>query len=376
VDRAEVSEPEFADDGALRFTASFTRQPEIGLGGYKGLQGSRRVSKVTDEQVGSELERLRARRARYEELAEADAIEKGDLVVVDYEMYVEGERREDASATGYPLEVGEDQLFPEMNEALVGAKVGETREFEVSYPEGHSDESLRGKTAQFKATAREARRRRLPELNDEFAKEIADVDTLEELRKRVRERLEAISNAMADDDVNTQLLRMVSEGAALDVPEALVDRELTNRMEQIEQQLDRRNLTLPEYLRNVGRSYEDWRADIEAESRQAVRSALVVDEIGERESIQVTEEELHEEMHRRAEMEGVDEEQVRERLGDSGELRRMVNRLYHRKIVQFLRDNAEVTEEEVEPEPPETEGQEASSEVEEQASEEEKGEGQ
>jgi trigger factor len=350
MDRAQLGEAELGEDGGMTFSATMTRRPGIELGEYKGLQATRRVTKVTDEQVEAELNRVRERRASFAELAEGGEIEKGDLVVVDYDMIVDGVKKEDSSAAGYPLEVGADQLFPEMNEALLGAKVTDTREFEVTYPEDHSDESVQGKTATFKATVKEARRRQLPELDDEFAKAVSDLETMEALRQRVRDNLEAMSTAMADDDVRQQLIRQVSDEAKLDVPQSVVGREVDRRIEEVEQELDRRGLTLPQYLQNLGRSFEDWRADMESDARAAARRALVLDQIGDREDTKVTEEEVHEEMHRMAEAEEIKEDEVRERLSESGQLNRLVTRLYHRKIVQFLMDNAEITEEEVEPE--------------------------
>ncbi len=351
--RARLSDSQFADDWAMTFTATLTLRPEIDLGEYKGLEATRYVTPVTDEQVNAELERIRSRRAGYRELPEGAAIETGDLVVVSYEMSVEGEKRDDASVSGYPLEVGRDELFPELNEVLPGAKPGETREIEITYPEDHSDESLAGKAAKFEVVVSQARRRQLPELDDEFAKQVSDLETLEALRARIRENLEAIGRAMAEEDVHNQLVRQVSEGATLDVPQSLVDRETDRRIDDIEEELERRNLTLHQHLENTGRSFDDWRADIESDARQAARRALVLDEIGELEKIEIEDEELEEEIRRAAAREEVAEEEMRERLSDPSQLNRLATRLYHHKIIQFLVDNADIAEEIVEPEPQE-----------------------
>lgn len=350
INRPRVTDAMLTGEGTLTFTATVTRRPKIELGQYKGLKVTRHVTPVTEAQVEAELERLRSRRAQFRELPPDGVIEKGDLVVVDYEMLVDGEKREEASASGYPLEVGKDELFPEMNEALPGAKAGEVREFEVSYPEAHSEASLAGKTATFRVTVREARRRQLPELDDEFAKQVSDLATMDELRARLRENLGEIGRAMAEDDVRSQVVRQVTEAATLDVPEGLVGREVDSRIEGIEEELGRRGLTLNQHLRNTGQSFDDWRADIETDARAAARRALVLDEIGEREGIKVTDEEIHEEMHRRAEIEEVSEREVHERYQERAMLNRLVTRLYQRKVVRFLLDNAEVTEEVVEPE--------------------------
>ncbi|MBN1460485.1 MAG: trigger factor [Armatimonadetes bacterium] len=350
LNRAQIGDPELGDDWSMTFSATLTRRPSIELGEYKDLKATRRVTKVTDEQVAAELNRVREQRAAFVELDEGTEIEASDYAVVDYDMIVDGEKREDASVQGYPLEVGADQLFAEMNEALPSTKIGGTCEFEVTYPDDHSDESLRGKTATFKVTVKEARRRQLPELDDEFAKVVSDLETMDELRQRVRDNLEAMGTAMADDDVRQQLIRQVTEAAKLDVPESVVGREVDRRIDEVEQELDRRGLTLPQYLQNLQRSFEDWRADIESDARAAARRALVLDEIGSREDTKVTEEEIHEEMHRVAEAQGIKEDEIHERFSESGELNRLITRLYHRKIVQFLVDNAEIAEEEVEPE--------------------------
>ncbi len=345
LNRPRIGEAELTEEGTLTFTATVTRRPKIEVGEYKGLKATRRVAPVTEAQVDSELERVRARRSRFGELPAEAAVEKGDLVVVDYEMMVDGEKRDDASASGYPLEVGADQLFPELNEALVGAKVGETREVPISYPETHSDKTLAGKTAIFRVTVKEARRRQLPEVNDEFVKQVSDLQTVEELRTRLRENIEAIGKMLAEDELRNELVRQVAEQATLTVPEALVGREVDSRIEEIEEELERRGLTLTQHLRNAGQSFEDWRADIERDARAAARRALVLDEIGEREGIKVSDEEIHEEMHRAAEADRLSEREAHERYEDPAALNRLVTRIYQRKIVQLLVDNAEVTEE-------------------------------
>jgi len=350
LDRARIGEADLSEEGALTFSAAVTLRPEIELGDYKGLKATRRITRVTDAHVESELERLRSRRAEFQDLDAETKIEKGDLVVVDYDMLVDGEKREDASASGYPLEVGADQLFPELNEALLDTRLAETLDVEVAYPDHHSDSSLAGKTALFKVTVKEARRRRMPDLNDDFAKQVSDLDTMEALRTRIHENLEAMGRAVAEQEAREQLVRQVSDASSLDVPDVVVNREVDRRIDEITEELERRNLTLHQHLRNIGRSFEDWRADIEAEARQVARRALVLDEIGEREEIKVEDEEIREEIVHRAEREGISEDALKERLSDSTELNRLVTRIYQRKVVGLLVDNAEIAEEVVEPE--------------------------
>lgn len=363
LDRGRISDQDLAEDGALTFTATVTIRPAITLGEYKGLSATRHITPVTDEQVEAELGRLRSRNAQYGDVPEGASIEKGDLVIVDYDMLVEGEKRAEASASGYPLEVGADQLFPELNDVLVGARPEEAKELEVSYPENHSDASLAGKTATFQVSIKQARRRQLPEMNDEFAKQMSGLETMEALRERIRQNLEAIGKAIAEEEVRDQLVRVIAESANLDVPQVIVDRETDRRIDEVTEELERRNLTLHQYLQQNNRTFEDWRADIEADARQIARRALILDEMGEREKVEVTDEELHAEIHRLADAERMDEKHLHERLHETGELTRLYNRLYHRKIIQLLVDNAQITDEVVEPgteEPAAEQGAEAS----------------
>lgn len=353
--RARISDTEITDDGSLTFRATVIRRPEITVGEYKGLAATKHVTPVTDEQVQAEVDRLRGRLSRFEELPQGEAIAKGDLVIVDYDMFVEGEKREEGSATGYPLEVGADELFPQLNDSLPGAHSGDVVEVSTSYPESHPDKELAGKTATFKVTVQQARRRQLPPLDDEFVGRVSALGTVEELRTRIRENLVAIGQALAEDDVRSQLLRQVSESASLDVPDALVRREAQRRIADVSAELERRGDGLHEYLHRANRSYEDWQADMESEARQEVRQALVLDEIGTRENIEVSDEEIHEEVHRRAQAEGLNEHDAHERMHDSAAVNRVATRVYHHKIVRFLIDNAQITEEVTEPgSPPET----------------------
>jgi len=345
----ELDDVELADDNALTFKATITRRPEITLGDYQGLKATKYVSPVTDEQVQAELDKVRARAAHHADLPQGASLEVGDLAVVDYDMYLGDEKREQGSTTGYPLEVGADELFPQLNDALPGAALGETRDFEVTYPENHADPELAGKTATFKVTAKQARRRQLSELDDDFAKGVSDLATLDELRARVRENLVRLGASVADQDVESQLLRQVVESASLDVPGVVVQHEVEHRLADISAALERRGDDLHSHLRRLGRTFDDFRADLDSEARQDVRQTLILDEIGDREKIQVTPEELHAGFHEIGEREKLSDHDLHARMEDSRERARLVNRLHRRKTIRFLVDHAEVTEQVGEP---------------------------
>lgn len=347
--RARISDSAIADDGAFTFKATLSRRPEITLGDYQGLKATRHLTRVTEAEVDRELERLRSRYAKFVEVPPEGVIEKGDLVIVDYEGFVDGERVEQACASGYPLEVGVDELFPELNEALLGGRVGETKEITTASAPEHFGPQYAGKPVIYKVKAASARRREFPPLDDAFAKQVSDLETLEALRKRIHENLEVIGRAVADDGVRSDLTRQVCEGASLEMPPAFVGRAVDRRVAEIEEEVQRRGMSLAQHLSRLNRSFDDWRADLEIEVRDDVRRALVLDEIGTRESIEVTDEEIEAETARIAEQEHTTPEKVHEQLHQPEAFNRMATRLYHRKIVQFLVDHAEIAEEVVEP---------------------------
>lgn len=343
-------------EGALRFAAEVVLRPEMELPDYKGMKATRRVVPVTEEQVEAELQRVRERLAQYVELGAEVALEVGDLAVVDYDMVVDGKKREEGSVEGYPLEVGADELFPQLNEVLVGARVGETRTVTLTYPADHPEQGLAGKTARFEVAVRQARRRQLPELNDEFARRVSDLETMEALRGAVRRRLEAVGEAIADMDLRQALVRQVCDGASVQVPEALVSREVERRVEEAEKELARQGTTLRAWLASRARPLEDWRAEVEAEARLAARRALVLDEIGRREGVRVSDEEVEEEIRREAALSQMGEGDPGRDLSRPGELDRIADRLYQRKVVQLLVDHARIEDEVVAPEQPAGEG--------------------
>lgn len=347
--RARISDSTIAEDGSFTFKAALIRRPEIRLGEYRGLKATRHITAVTEAQVEAEMERLRSRYARFVELSEEETLAKGDFALVDYEGYVEEEKVEQASASGYPLEVGADELFPELNEGLLGARVGETKELNVASAPEHLGPEYAGKQIVYRVKVTSARRRELPPVDDEFAKQVSGLDTVEALRERIRENLEAIGRAIAEEGVRDDLTRHVCEGARLEVPASLVTQMVERRVAEIEEELQKRGRSLIQHLQNQGISVEDWRADLEMETRDDVRRALVLDEIGTKENIQIGDEEIKQEIARIAEREGVSEQEVRRQLSTQEQFNRLVTRLYHRKVVNFLVDNAEITEEVVEP---------------------------
>jgi trigger factor len=264
---------------------------------------------------------------------------------VDVALLVEGERHEQGSATGYPLEVGSDNLFPELNESLVGAKVGEERRVPVNYPADFHRPELAGKSGEFVVTVRQIKERQLPELTDEFVRQQTSITSVEKLRERMRRGLEAVGEAMAESNLRNELLSQVVEASQVELPGEPVEREVARRAAAVEEEVERQGVSLESYLARRGFTEQAWRRSLATEARNDLRRALALDAIGRAEHIHPTDKEIDRELAEQAKEEGRTPEQVRRRLERADDLDRIVNRVYHRKVMEFLVRNAEVTSE-------------------------------
>jgi trigger factor len=347
LERPRVEEPNLTEEDCLLFKAIVTRKPEVKLPEYKGLKLTRARSAVSEEQVEAELERLRARHRRFEPVSDRPA-QAGDLAIIDYEPAAEGEVKPEAGTKGYPLVIGSDTLFPQLNEALPGLRPGETKTVPVSYPADYSDPELAGRQVEFRVTLRELRQETLPELNDDFARAAGQCQTLEELRAQLRRSLERFAAAVAEAELRSGAVREVVDGAELELPEALVGREVDLAIDRETERLERQGISLEQHLRQSGSNFERWRRELELEARQRVKEALVLDAIGEQEKIEISQEDLEAEVARVARIEEIGEEQARARVLGSGQLERSVNRIFRQKVVDLLVASAEVTEEKAE----------------------------
>jgi len=344
VDRATMDKADTREDGSVVIQATVPVRPEVTLGAYKGLKATKAASEVTDEHVDAEIDKLRTRHAEYQPV-EGRGVEQGDLAIVDCALLIEGEPQEQGSANGYPLEVGTDTLFPELNESLIGAQVGEERRVPVSYPEDFHREEWAGKSGEFVVTVQQLKARVLPELTDEFVAQHTTAKNVLDLRVRVRSGLQAVAEAVAESNLRAELVGQVVEASQVEVPAEPVAREVERRGAAAEQELEERGGTLEGYLARRGMSEEGWLRSLEIEARNDVRRALVMDAIGRAEGLEPSDEEMEPEIAALAQEEGRTPEQMRRRLERSDELDRIANRVYHRKIMDYLVEHAEVSSE-------------------------------
>jgi trigger factor len=357
INQPKLEEGTPQEDGGFTYQAVVTVMPEVKLGEYKGLKVRKPVATIDDAVIDNEITRLRQ---RYETLAPApeSPIESGDIAVIDYGLEVEGALVEEAAVNGYPLEVGADTLFPELNEGLLGAKEGETRRIDGTLSETYTDEKLAGKDCVFVITVKDVKRPTMPPLDDDFAKKLR-VESVEELRNRIREALENQSKRMSDEAVREQLATQVTDSAETELPSILIERFRDNRRQEIEANLAQQGVTLDDYLQRQGVTREAWLSTLDRDARRSLKRHLALREIERQEGITVTDEELEAEILIIAQQQGQSPMQIQRELeANESALDDLTGHIKRNKVYQLLEESAEITEEALTPgEKPETEAE-------------------
>ncbi|MGB9919386.1 MAG: trigger factor [Moorellales bacterium] len=342
ISQPEVELVQMEEGQPLIFKAKVEVKPEVILGEYKGLSARKTVRTVTEEDVDRYLENLRQQLAQLVDLGEAGLTE-GDLAIVDYEGTADGKALPPGRSVG--LLVGGTIPVPNFSAQLVGAKAGEEREIKVTLPEDYSDPELAGKEATFRVKVREAKRRVLAPLDDEFAKDVSEFETLQELRADVANRLAEGYAREAENEVRRQLIDQAVAAAQVEVPATMVERRIDVMLADMEFRLRQQGLDLQEYLKLTNGTMEDVRARFRPEAEAAVKRDLVLEAIAEKEGLKVEEAELDREVEALAEQSGREAAALKESFTPMA-LESLRDSLLYRKVVDFLVENAniEVTE--------------------------------
>ena len=327
----------------MKFTATFETVPPIDPGDYSGITIRRRAVEVADAAVKDALSKLRERGARYEPI-EGRGIELGDSVLMDLKRTAEGKPGEESHTDRHDnvtVEIGGPANPPGFDQQLTGLQTGDTKAFDVHYPPDYTIQELAGTTVEYDVNIKAIRKRIVPELDDEFAKDLGNFDSLDMLRTRVRGDLEHEAAHEAEREARADLLKQLAGRVTFDVPSSLLDREIDRRVEEfvrrlIEQEIDPMRTNI---------NWEEFRERQKEAASEAVRGALVLDEVARREKISATEEEVEAEVERYAERTGRTAAAVRARLEKEGGLARLYSGLRRERTMDFLLSKATVIKE-------------------------------
>jgi trigger factor len=355
VDQPEIDFEQIEDDDKpYAFKAVVQVMPRPKLGKYTGLEVEKDVPEVGDGEVEEEIERLRKRMAKLEEI-EDRAAGKGDFTLVDFTGYLEGEPLEGGAGKDYMLELGSGQFIPGFEEQIAGMKKGQSKKLKLTFPETYKPEELAGKEAEFDVTVKEIKQRMLPEADDDFAAENSEFDTIAELRDDIEARIMKSREAAAESAFRQRALEKVLEDVELTVPQPLID----SRAHQIEVEfvysMEAQGASIKDYLEQTDEQKQAFSEHFRKQAEGILRQELVLDTIADIEGLEVSDEEFEEELRSAAESMGKDPEELREKTREQGHeqdirddlLRNKASKLLAEKSIPVLKKAGEAKEAEV-----------------------------
>lgn len=338
VDYPQIEVKEVEEGKDLVYTAKVVTYPEVELGEYKGLEVKKPVYEVTEEDLEKQLTEMQEKNSRVE-VKETGAIENGDIAVVDFKGFVDGVAFEGGEGTDFSLEIGSKTFIDTFEEQLIGAKVGESKEVNVTFPENYGKEELNGKPALFEVTVKEIKMKELPALDDEFAKEVSEFDTIAEVKEDLKKKMIESNELKAEREFEEAVVNLAVENSKVEIPEAMVNQEIDAMMSDFEQRLKYQGLDLEQYYQFTGSSAEKMKDYMKENAEKKVKTDLVLEKITEAENFDVTEDEVKEKAKEVAKMYSAkdDEKMVELIVNAQGEL--LKNQIKVEKTVKLLVDS-------------------------------------
>ena len=297
------------------FTAEVAVKPEVTLGEYKGVEVPKADRDVTDEEIEAELKKEQENNARTITV-EDRAVENGDIVTLNYEGFVDGVAFEGGKGEDYPLTIGSNTFIPGFEEQLVGVKAGEPVEVNVTFPEEYQSKELAGKAAVFKCEISKIEAKELPELDDEFAKDVSEFDTLEEYKADIRKNLTEKKEKEATRAIEDAAVDKIIENATMEIPDAMLETQAQDMVNDFARRLQAQGLSMEQYMQFTGMDAAGMREQMKPQALKRIQSRLVLEKIAEVENIQPTEEQIDEEIQKMAEMYRMEADKVKEMIGE------------------------------------------------------------
>ena len=335
VSQPELESFDFKEDGGVTFVLTTAVRPEVKLGKYKGLSLERKVEKVTAKQVEAELENARDKQARIIDVDEA--AKNGDIVNIDFVGSVDGVKFDGGSAQDYDLTLGSGSFIPGFEGQLVGAKKGDKVDVKVTFPEDYHAAELKGKEALFECTVNAVKRKELPALDDDFAKEISEFDTLAEYKEDVKNKLMKDAEMRADREYEDALVQSVVDGAEVEIPQAMIDQEAEDMAKEFEYRLSYQGIKLADYLGYINMTREQLLDEYKEQAAKSVKVRLVMEEIVKREEMKFEQDELDAKVAEMAERAGQDVETFKKGLGRE-HYDYLANQILSDKLMAMLRE--------------------------------------
>lgn len=330
--------PEMGNDGVtMKFKV--TVKPEVELGEYKGLKATKKSTKVTADEVKAELARMQEQNSTVSDVDDR-AVKKNDIVVIDFEGFVDGKAFEGGKAEKYELTIGSNQFIPGFEDQIIGHKIGDEFDVNVKFPEDYQAD-LASKDAVFKIKLHGIKVKDVPALDDEFAKDVSEFDTLDELKKDIKKQLEKRKNDDAENELHNTLLEEVAKGIKAEIPEAMIEKTIDDDVNEYSYRLQSQGLKLKTYLKYTGMDMKGFREGFKERAETQVRLNLALEKIIEKEKIEVTEEDIEAEYKKYADAYNMDIDTIKKAVSAES----LKPELASRKAIDLIVDSAVVTEE-------------------------------
>lgn len=337
VDYPKVDIVQIGKDMEFIYTADVTVKPEVKLGEYKGVEVKKVEYTVTDDDINSQLESMREKNARLLN-KEDGTVENGDIAVIDFEGFIDEKPFEGGKGENFELTIGSKTFIPGFEEQLIGVKAGESKDVEVSFPEDYQAEELKGKPAVFKVSVNEIKFKEIPELDDEFAKDVSEFDTLDELKADLRKKAEETNKIREKQEYEDSVIEKVVEVCEIDIPEAMIDREIDYMVRDLDYRLRYQGLDIEKYANIMGITVDKIREDFKEIAAKRVRTNLVLEAVAKAENIAAGDEDIEKKAEEIAKQYGSEDiSKIKEKiLSTQKEI--IAEELVNNKVIDFLVD--------------------------------------
>ena len=339
VSRPDIEVTQIGKGQDLIFTAVFQTKPEAELGKYKGVEIKKIEYKVTDEDVEHELGHMQEHNSRLISV-EDRPVEKGDIANINFEGFVDGVAFEGGKAENHDLEIGSNTFIPGFEDQIIGMKIEEEKDINVKFPDEYFSKELAGKDATFKVKVNEIKKKELPTLDDEFAKDVSEFDTLKELKESIKEKQQKQNDERAKYETQDAVIKAVCENVKVDIPSGMVETETENMLKDMEQRLAYQGLKLDQYLQMMGKTKEEMQKEYEPQAIEAIKSRLAIEAVIKAEKIEVADIDIDEKIKEMAKNYGRENDE--EFLKNENVRNYIKQGLESEKAIEFLVENAKI----------------------------------
>ena len=338
VSRPNIDVVQIGKGKDLIFTAVVSVKPEVKLGKYNGIALEKNVYKVTDEVVEHELVHMQERNSRLVSVADR-AVKSKDIAVIDFEGSVDGVAFEGGKAENHELEIGSNTFIPGFEDQVIGMNIDETKDINVKFPEEYFSKELAGKDAVFKVTVHEIKEKELPTLDDEFAKDVSEFESLAELKADIKAKKEEQNESRSKAELEEKAIEKVCEASKVEIPEGMIELELDHMVEDMDNRLQYQGMKFEQYLTMIGKTMADFRSESKETAEKSVKTRLVLEAVGKDAKLEVSEEEMKEKLAELAKTYGRDEEELNKNEHLKGHLKES---LIAEKTIKLIVDSAKV----------------------------------